>query len=262
MNFNEEYCFVIMPFKDELRGVYDDAIKPAIESQSLKCYRQDEIAGSGSIVREIIECIAHAKLIVADLTGQNPNVFYELGIAHALFDKTIVITQEVEDVPFDVKVYKTINYRNTISGGRKLGQDLMRAIGGFKQWGQKPTNPVSDYLPETFQIYNYTGEMAREFEMLQHDNFILSERLRTMQQLLGQLFKNALPGQHDQDDVVGVMKNIINEVQQKGEVSLQIGETEENPQGFPSDAPPKDPQSRTGGKIIFRKLDKDNKDNS
>jgi len=74
------FCFVIMPFKDEMKGVYEGAIKPAVESLGLECIRVDEIDGSGNVVRRIIERIHEAKAVIADLTGKSANVFYELGI--------------------------------------------------------------------------------------------------------------------------------------------------------------------------------------
>lgn len=144
----EEFCFVIMSFSDELKKVYDSAIKPAVKSQGLKCTRVDEIEGSGSIVRRIVECVNDAKVIIADLTDQRPNVFYELGMSHALRNNVIVLAQDIKrDVPFDVASYKVIEYANTIAGGQELEREIKSAIGTLDEWSKKPSNPVQDFLP-------------------------------------------------------------------------------------------------------------------
>jgi hypothetical protein len=78
---SEAFCFVIMSFSHELKEVYDGAIKPAVERQGLKCIRVDEIEGSGNIIRRIVECANDAKVIIADLTEQKPNVFKERMLA-------------------------------------------------------------------------------------------------------------------------------------------------------------------------------------
>jgi len=142
------FCFVIMPFKDEMKGVYEGAIKPAVESLGLECIRVDEIDGSGNVVRRIIERIHEAKAVIADLTGKSANVFYELGIAHALGNNVIVLAQNVkEDVPFDVSNYKVIPYTDTITGGDRLKQAIRSALTTLDEWSKRPSNPVQDFLP-------------------------------------------------------------------------------------------------------------------
>ena len=92
-------CFVIMPFKEEYASVYNK-IKHAAEDENYICKRVDEVA-IGSITKNILQYIFYSKAIIADLTDSNPNVFYELGVAHAIGRKTILITQE-ERIPFDI----------------------------------------------------------------------------------------------------------------------------------------------------------------
>ncbi len=75
---NDEICFVIMPFDSRLDRLYDLAIKPAVKSENLECIRADKISGAGNILADIVEHIHKAKVVIADLTGNNPNVFYEL----------------------------------------------------------------------------------------------------------------------------------------------------------------------------------------
>lgn len=121
-------CFVLMPFKDEFTSIYKSIINPIVTSLNLKCLRADEIFTSTKIVEDIFKNIKKSNLLIADLTGKNPNVFYELGISHSLNKEVILLTQEISDVPFDISHYRIIIYQDTISGAEKLKHDLTNYI--------------------------------------------------------------------------------------------------------------------------------------
>jgi len=142
-------CFVIMPFNPDFDEIYNDAIKPAVVEVGLKCIRVNEISGTGNIVRRIVESIHEAKIVIADLTGKNANVFYELGMAHALGNNVIVLAQNIrQDVPFDVGNYRVIQYENTIRGGKQLRAQIQDSIKSMDEWTTRPSNPVQDFLPK------------------------------------------------------------------------------------------------------------------
>src|SRR4051794_7114624 len=112
-------CFVIMPIGDPnldrskyelFKEIYEDVIAPAVRAATpdCECIRADEIKEAGSIIRDIVSQLCDADLVIADLTDKNPNVFYELGVRHALGKPTILISQRIEDVPFDLRPYRTI----------------------------------------------------------------------------------------------------------------------------------------------------------
>lgn len=75
-----------------------------------------------------MEKINEAELIIADVTGRNPNVFYELGMAHVVKDKVVLITQNIGDVPFDLRHFRYIVYRPTPKGTAKLRKTLLETI--------------------------------------------------------------------------------------------------------------------------------------
>lgn len=128
----QDYCFVLMPFKDELKEIYEDCIKFAVESSGMNCERADDIFHNTSIMEVIWTKICSAEIIIADLTGKNPNVFYEVGIAHALGKEVILLTQNSEDVPFDLRHIKYIDYTMTKRGQEKLNEDLSLTIKSIK----------------------------------------------------------------------------------------------------------------------------------
>ena len=100
---------VMMPFDTEYDAVYD-AIKKAVSDAGLYCQRVDDIWDSDHIMADVASLLWRAEVIVADLTGRNPNVFYEVGLAHALPRKTVMLTQDSSDVPFDLRSIRYLRY--------------------------------------------------------------------------------------------------------------------------------------------------------
>lgn len=108
--------FVLMPFTLNLKPVYDNHIKKVAKAQNLSIARADDFFSQNSIVFEVWSAITQASILIADCTGKNPNVFYEIGIAHALGKPVILITQNQDDVPFDLRHIRYIYYDYTPSG--------------------------------------------------------------------------------------------------------------------------------------------------
>jgi hypothetical protein len=104
--------FVIMPFAPELDDIYYLAIHPAVEELGLSCARVDEIAFTGSILDELYHQLRTARLIIAEVTQHNPNVYYELGVAHGMERPVVLLTAKVESAPFDLKVINHVTYSN------------------------------------------------------------------------------------------------------------------------------------------------------
>lgn len=117
--------FVLMPFAKRFSERYRLGIKEPIEALGLRCMRADERQGVGNIVDEVYRRIEAAKFIVADMTGRNPNVFYEVGYAHALQKITVLLTERADDIPFDLKPQRHIIYGRSII---RLREGLTAAI--------------------------------------------------------------------------------------------------------------------------------------
>jgi hypothetical protein len=100
--------------------VYQDHIKPTCESLELTVRRGDYFFTADSVVQDIWKAIVSARLIVADCTDRNPNVFYEIGLAHAIGKPTILLTQKSEDVPFDLRHLRYVAYQLTPRGMREF----------------------------------------------------------------------------------------------------------------------------------------------
>ncbi|MFX0098068.1 MAG: hypothetical protein ACFFCS_00695 [Candidatus Hodarchaeota archaeon] len=120
----EGFVFMLMPFDLKLTQVYNDYIKQPLEEMGLKVERADDIYTPSHIMADIWMQINKAEIVIAELTGRNPNVFYELGIAHSLRKYTILITQDLEDVPFDLTSLRIIDYKYEPDGFKELTEKI------------------------------------------------------------------------------------------------------------------------------------------
>ena len=104
-------AFVIMPFAKEFDSGLQDVIEPAVERAGLKCVRADQ-EPQGHIHQMMFERIFDSEVVVADISGANPNVFYELGVSNCISARTVTVTREdfIERVPFDIKPYRVLVY--------------------------------------------------------------------------------------------------------------------------------------------------------
>lgn len=177
-----------MPFAEQFREVYDNVYKVTCTTNSIECWRVDEIARPGSITRDIIEGIASADIVIADLTTRNANVFYELGIAPSIGNKTIMTAQSQDDVPFDIASYRVIFYEQSIAGAGRLKSDLDKAVKELLTSLERTNNPVQEMLASKSTLgakrktplhelihLNQIPSRAREF--FRHENIVFIEDL-------------------------------------------------------------------------------------
>ncbi len=122
---SKQQVFVIMKFGDDLLdSAYEGAYKATVEQFDLHCLRIDEVQDSGKITDQILEKIAESKYVIADLSGNRPNCYYELGFAHALGKELILSVHENESVHFDLAGYRFIQWKTESELRKKLKQRL------------------------------------------------------------------------------------------------------------------------------------------
>lgn len=120
--------FMLMPFDSALLPVYEDHVKKVASKLKLRIKRGDDFFTSHDIMKDIWFSIVRANIIIADCTGRNPNVFYEIGIAHTIGRPIIIITQNEQDVPFDLRAIRYIKYEYTPRGMNRFEEILEASI--------------------------------------------------------------------------------------------------------------------------------------
>ena len=143
--------FALMPLSEEFRSVFDDFVKAVfedIDEAQFTVTLASDIQNQQSILQDIVARIARSDLIVADLTDRNPNVFYELGLAHALQRPVILLTQDIEDVPFDLKPYRILEYSTHFAKIQIAEATLRDYAQKFARNEIQFGSPVSDYHPD------------------------------------------------------------------------------------------------------------------
>lgn len=108
---DDEQVFVLTPFNDEYEEQYE-AIKSVITTSGFNCTRGDDSNLSSNILTHIIEQIAKSRVVIANISGRNPNVFYELGIAHALGKPVVIVSESLADIPFDINNSRILAFQD------------------------------------------------------------------------------------------------------------------------------------------------------
>jgi len=131
----KHFAFVLMPFDPSFDDVYKLGIKGAVaQSPDLVAERVDEQIYREGILERIYRQIEVADIIIADMTGQNPNVFYEVGYAHAKGKLCILLTADADDIPFDLKHQRHIVYgKSIVTLRRELEREISWAIGELEK---------------------------------------------------------------------------------------------------------------------------------
>ena len=122
-------CFVVMQFTDEYNELYKEVIHPTCESFKFHVIRADDFYTTGLIINDITQSISESALVIAEITPDNPNVFYEVGYAHGIGKPTILLCdRQRSQLPFDVSGFRTLFYDNTIGGKGAVEERLRKHL--------------------------------------------------------------------------------------------------------------------------------------
>lgn len=121
----KDLVFVITPFNQKFNSDYEK-IKKVCNEVGLRCVRGDEEFIKGDILAHILKLIVKSRVVVANINGRNPNVFYELGIAHALDKPTLITSKTVDDIPFDLRTQQLVIYNKDEQLSEQLSKALLK----------------------------------------------------------------------------------------------------------------------------------------
>jgi hypothetical protein len=122
-------CFLMMPFGEPFDSYYRDIYIPAARLVGLIPTRADDLFRPTPVIDDIWAMVKKASVLVADLTGGNRNVYYELGLAHAVGKPVVLVAPDIEEIPFDLRYLRRLIYnRNHPAWGKKLKNEVSRAL--------------------------------------------------------------------------------------------------------------------------------------
>lgn len=147
---SKKTCFVVAPIGSEgtdirrsTEGLLKAVLKPVLDKFGYDVVIAHEISTLGSITEQVVNHLLEAELVVADLTGLNPNVMYELAIRHCAALPVVVVANKNTKLPFDVVVERTIFYSDDMHGGVDLARELEKIIIKIQESDTVADNPVS-----------------------------------------------------------------------------------------------------------------------
>lgn len=124
-----QFAFTVMSFQQEMEPIYSNAIAPAVGSFGIECRRVDKTHFiTDRITDRILSDIRHSYFVIADLSNERPNCYYELGFAHALAKPVILLINDTKKIPFDVKDFKFIVYSDPAELQRQLTECIHETI--------------------------------------------------------------------------------------------------------------------------------------
>lgn len=142
-------------------GVFQGIIIPAAEKAGYVPKRSDITAEPGNITHDIIQDLANSDMVIADLTGANPNVFFELGVRHAFRKSgTVHIIDQEHDIPFDIRQYRAIEYTTDLADIPQTIEKIVDAIQRRESQPERPDNPVHDAIKDLPMDIRSTGDSA------------------------------------------------------------------------------------------------------
>lgn len=158
------FVFVLMPFDKKFDEIYKLGIKSACIEAGAYCERVDEQIYTENMLDRIYNQIAKADIVISEMTGRNPNVFYETGYAHALGKQAILVTYDAQDIPFDMKHYPHIIHEGNLVS---LHDEIKRRVSWIIHNPQEKLNNIEQnleiysvgfLLENTTITYNVFGE--------------------------------------------------------------------------------------------------------
>ena len=127
-------AFVVMQYSNPFNEIYEEIIKPVCAEFGIEAHRADETYGPGLIIADVVHELSSSEFVIAEITPANPNVYYEIGYAHAISKPTILLADaNLEKLPFDISGFRNLVYENSIAGKRKFEEGLRKHIGAILQ---------------------------------------------------------------------------------------------------------------------------------
>ena len=128
-------AFVVMQFGSPYDQLYSEVITAVCTEFELDAVRADDSFGPGLIIADIVHDIQESKLVIAEISPSNPNVYYEVGYAHAINKPTILVAKKGTTLPFDLAAFRTLFYEDSIAGKSRFEEGLRKHVSAIlRDW--------------------------------------------------------------------------------------------------------------------------------
>ncbi|MPX91041.1 hypothetical protein [Salinivibrio sp. VYel1] len=185
---SQKRCFVVTPIGPEessirrkAQGILDAVIKPVLEEKGFSVFVAHEIETSGSITKQVLKHLLEDDLVIANLTGLNPNVMYELAVRHAKRLPVVTIAEVETVLPFDISDERTLFYKNDMAGAHELKPKMAGMIDSALE-DSVPDNPIyrateSIVFQESTETTDADKYMVERLDRIEHVlmNFVHSQ---------------------------------------------------------------------------------------
>lgn len=172
---SKDTCFILMPFGEWFDFYHDEIYVPAITASGLIPKRADDLYRPSAIVNDIWSLTHQARIVLADLSGKNPNVFYELGMAHAIAKPAILVTDSMADVPFDLRALRVIVYeKNAPNWGAVLREKIQISIREILD------SPLESVLPTFIKVHESTSSDQLTTTKVEKELVLLKQDMETL----------------------------------------------------------------------------------
>jgi hypothetical protein len=168
-----DHAFVIMPLSTYWSRTVWSTIKNTMTALGFSCVRADEQYGQ-QILEDVWKGLCEASIVVADVTGRNPNVYYELGIAHILGRRVVLLTQNKADIPFDTHIYRHISYKvpflpwSRSYAMQSLSNELKKTVEWIRENELDNTGgPIADIYAALRSNMVYNARIVSDLEHIQ-----------------------------------------------------------------------------------------------
>jgi hypothetical protein len=207
-------CFVLMPFKEPFDTYYTLIIKPAVIAAGLEPLRGDSLFRPSPIMGDIWSMIQDAKVLVAELTEKNANVFYELGLGHAIGKPIVLMSETIDDVPFDLQPLRVILYdKDDPAWGVKLRAALIASLSETISDSASAVPPmfrkkVKSQAPEESGTSTRLSALERQLALLRNEEF-LPVRSSKYSSLISAEFKGQLRKVNSREEAAEVTRKAL-----------------------------------------------------
>lgn len=160
-----------MPFREPYNSYYPAVFKPALEAAGYTVARADDVFTPRPIMLDVQKCILDADLVLCEMSERNPNVFYELGLSHAIGRPAILVSRKEEDVPFDLRHVRVIVYDYSLPGWEtKLKEAITKAAQAVTDSTEIWPPPLTARQDQRAGLRTLTNEIG--FNLSEIDTFL------------------------------------------------------------------------------------------